>query len=318
MKHSVFIKLISVCVVVLFAAIALPNVGYSQSRCTPSMDADTLTTAAGSANGYFAQCKSTPDAMKLKFYKLALCKEKPTYSDESKCVFILNNSSGVETEIAVGVSSNLFNGDISIPEGTYKYAMLLIDNTIAIKKTLEFDTGNEQFDGRAVGTAAGKYCWTNGKTITWGYTDNADQPIHCGSSPEPSFSSETFYAFGGDNPCTVANKVLNEETLTTFYDIYLLSNLTTQATVDISNCMPTKPNDGNEANYIWGVQTFKNPPTISANTKKIDLGFQLTDGMNISFNGTLGNCRLTALLGARGACVQSANVMGFAFTMKAE
>ena len=317
MKYSMFVKLISVTSVVLFTAFLLPNIGHSQSRCTPSMDANTLTTAAGAANGYFAQCKSTPDAMKLKFYKLALCKEKPTYTDESKCVFILNNSSGVEAEIAVGVSSDLLNGDISIPEGTYNYAMMLIDNTIAIKKTLEFATGNEQFDGRAVGTSAGKYCWTNGKEITWGYNNNTDQPIYCGSSPEPSFSSETFYAFGGDNTC-VENKLLNDETPTTYYDVYLLSNLTTQATVASSNCMPVKPNDGNEANYIWGVQTFKNPPTITANTKKIDMGFQLTDAMNISFNGTLANCRLTALGGARGACVQSANVMGFAFTMKAE
>ena len=288
----------------------------AQDACTASSDADTLTTAAGAPNGYFAQCTSTPDAMKLKFYKLALCSEKPTYTDESKCVFILDNASGVEAEIAVGVSSDLLKGDISIPEGTYKYAMMLIDNTIAIKKTIEFDIGNEQFDGRAVGTPAGKYCWTNGKTITWAYTNNSDQPIYCGSNPEPSFSSETFYAFGGDNTC-VESKVLNEETPTTFYDVHLLSNLTTPATVASSNCLPVKPN-ANAASYIWGVQTFKTPPTITANTKKIDMGFQLTDAMNISFNGTLANCRLTALGGARGACVQSANVMGFAFTMTTE
>ena len=285
------------------------GVANAQSACTAASDAATLTTAAGAGNGFFAQCESTPDAMKLKFYKMALCKEKPTYLDDTSCVYILNETTAIDAEISVGGESNLIPGEISIPEGTYPYALLLIDTTIGIKKTLEFNSGNEQYDGQG---NQGKYCWTNGKTVKWGYTANADHPISCGPSPSPQYANETFVAFGGDNTCVV-NKLLNEQTPTTKYDIYLLHDLTTPADVAHSNCLPVAPAN-NAAKFIWGVQTFNVPPTITPNTTKVDMGFKLTDGINVSFNGTLGNCdRNTG-----NECVQSANIMSFAFTMSAE
>jgi hypothetical protein len=195
------------------------SVANAQSACTAASDAATLTTAAGIGNGFFAQCKSTPDAMKLKFYKMALCKDKPTYLDDSSCVYILNETTAIDAEISVG----------------------------------------------------------------------------------------------GDVPCVV-NKQLNEQTPTTSYDIFLLHDLTTPANVDESNCMPVKPAN-KVANYIWGVQTFNVPPSITANTTQVDMGFKLTDGINVSLKGTPGSAcdRNTG-----NECVESANIMSFAFTMSTE
>ena len=283
------------------------SVANAQSACTAASDAATLTTAAGAVDGFFAQCKSTPDAMKLKFYKMTLCKDKPTYLDDSSCVYILNETTAIDAEISVGGESNLIPGEISIPEGTYPYALLLIDTKIGIKKTLEFNVGNEQKDSDG---NTGKYCWTNGETVKWGYAVGENTPITCGSSPSPQYSYETFVGLGGDVPCVV-NKQLNEQTPTTSYDIYLLHDLTTPANVDESNCMPVKPAN-KVANYIWGVQTFNVPPSITANTTQVDMGFKLTDGINVSLKGTPGSAcdRNTG-----NECVESANIMSFAFTM---
>ena len=297
----------SLVIIAVFILNLWTSAANAQSACTAASDASTLTTGAGDN---WAQCKSTPDAMKLKFYKMALCTSKPTFSDDSTCVYLLNTTTSVEAEISVGGTTNLISGDVSIPEGTYPYAMLLIDTTIGIKKTLEFNTGNEQYDGLG---NQGKYCWTNGNPVTWGYAANANYPITCGSTPTPAFSYETFIAYGEDAPTCVVNKVLNEQTSTTKFDIYLLHDLNTAADVAHTNCMPTIPAN-NKAKYMWGVQTFNTPPVISANTQRIDMGFKLTDGINVSLNAWQGNCNA----GAGNECVESANIMSFAFTMATE
>ena len=308
------IKLVSSSLV--FLAVCVLNLwtvavnAQSAPACTAASDAATLTTAAGVGEGFFAQCKSTPDAMKLKFYKMALCKEKPTYSDDSSCVYILNETTAIDAEISVGGETNLLPGDISIPEGIYPYALLLIDTTIGIRKTLEFNAGNEQKDADG---NAGRYCWTNGEIVKWGYLPTDDTPITCGSSPSPQYSYETFVAFGGDNTCVV-NKQLNEQTPTTKYDVYLLHDQTTPANVAHSNCLPVAPAN-NVARYIWGVQTFNVPPSITANTKQVDMGFKLTDGINVSFKGTPGSA---CDRNNGDECVESANIMSFAFTMSTE
>ena len=268
-------------------------------QCSSATDATTILSGSG-----WASCEgATADALRVSFFKLALCTSKPTITDDSACSYILDVPSAISADIEVGKESALFPGDISIPEGTYTHALMLIDTTIGVKFTYEFDVGNEQFDGAGDN---GRYCWTNGNDIVWGYPNPSDMPMDCGAEPEPVYSSETFKAFGCDAPCSVSNSVLNEETTTTFFDVYLLSDLNTLATVG---------QDGNgypigNASYIWGVQTFKSPPKITANTQKVELGFKLSEGLQVSFNNF--DCA------AGPACVEGPNVTGFAFTMTAE
>ena len=252
--------------------------------------------------GGWNSCETTPDALKVKFYRLALCKSKPTYDNSGDCVFLLDKSSPVETTISVGKSSNLLVGDISIPEGTYPYAMLLIDTTIEVKTTFEFAAANPQFDGQTQ-RGTGTKCWTNGNTITWGYSATADQPMTCGSNPNPQFSSETFKAFGEEVGSGVTNKILNFDTPTTVFDVYLLSDRVTPATVGKVGGYPV-----GDAVFIWGVQTFKSPPRITSKTTNVNLGFKLTNGIDLNFNGWQGVC-------GGSPCVEGINVTSFAFVV---
>ena len=267
-------------------------------QCSSATDATTILSGSG-----WASCEgATADALRVSFFKLALCTSKPTITDDSACSYILDVPSAISADIEVGKESALFQGDISIPEGTYTHALMLVDTTIGVKFTYEFDVGNEQFDGAGDN---GRYCWTNGNDIVWGYPNPSDMPMDCGAEPEPVYSSETFKAFGCDAPCSVSNSVLNEETTTTFFDVYLLSDLNTLATVG---------QDGNgypigNASYMWGVQTFKSPPKITANTQKVELGFKLSEGLQVGFNGW--SC-------SGPDCIEGPNVTGFAFTMTAE
>lgn len=259
--------------------------------CDSDTDADTILGA-----GNWASCeKATPDSLKLSFYKMALCTEKPTYLDESKCVYLLNSSSPKEVEISVGAKTDLLTGEVSVPEGVYPYAVMMIDNEIGVKTVFEFSSGNEQTD--SLGNT-GNSCWTNGKDVTWGYSNAADTVMTCGATPNAKFSFEEFKAFEG-----YSNKVLNDTTPTTSFDVYLLKDITSIATSGSDSYgYPT-----GDANYIWGVQTFNDAPEITANTKNIDMGFALTEGINMSFNNFLTGSGI----------VESVNLVSFAFSMKA-
>jgi len=268
-------------------------------QCSSATDATTILNGSG-----YASCEgATADALRVLFFKLALCTSKPTITDDSACSYILDVPSAISADIEVGKESALFQGDISIPEGTYTHALMLIDTTIGVKFTYEFDVGNEQTD--AFGDS-GRYCWTNGDDITWGYP-TSDFPLDCGAEPAPEYSFETFTAFGCEVDNCVSNSILNEETTTTFFDVYLLSDLNTLATVGLNGPFPT-----GDASYIWGVQTFKSPPKITANTQKVELGFKLSEGLNVNFAASGGNTC------SGPDCVESVNVTGFAFTMAAE
>jgi hypothetical protein len=277
-------------------ALNLSSVANAQD-CSSSTDAAVI--LAGSENNW-AKCeKATSDALQVGFYELALCTSKPTFLDDSACTFLLNSKTSVDVDIQVGAQVPLLSEGISIPEGTYTHAMLLIDTSLGLKSTFEFDT--PQYDGQG---NQGNFCWTNGNPIVWGYSDPNDMVMTCGKTPSPEFSIESFKAFGADNG-GVASRSLNQTTPDTSYDAYLLSDRVTEADVrQDGSGYPT----GN-AEYIWGVQKFNSPPTITANTSVVDMAFKLSEGMGIGFNGY--SCDASA------ACVEGVNVDGFQFVVTA-
>jgi hypothetical protein len=285
--------------IIILQALSLSSVANAQD-CSSSTDAVTI------LNGNnFMQCENaTADALRIEFYQLALCTSKPTFLDDSACTFLLNSTAAVPVDIQVGVDVPLIAGEVSIPEGTYTHAMLLIDTDLGLKSTLEFDT--PQYDGQG---NLGNFCWTNGNPIVWGYPDPDDMVMTCGSTPSPEFSIESFEAFGAD-PDGVTSRVLNESTPDTTFDAYLLSDRSTEASVSQDSYgYPT----GN-ASYLWSVQKFNSPPSITAKTTFVDMAFKISEGMDIGFNGY--SCR-PPVNGDPIACVEGPNVTGFQFVVTA-
>ena len=284
-----------------FMPLIYSSIAYA-AQCNANTDA---TAMIQSSNGPWAACeKATPDAIEVSFYKLALCTAKPTYTDDSSCSYILNSTSSIKATIAVGSTIPLLAADISIAEGVYTHAFMMIDTTMGLENTFEFATGNEQYDGAG---NQGKYCWTNGQDIVWGYPNPATMPITCGSEPDPKMSYETFKGLGCDDndPCSVTTTLTNQQTTTTTYDLYMLKNPTTLATVALDSVTGFPVGD---AEYMWGVQKFNTPATINANTKQIELGFKLTEGMDMSFNSY--SCTQP--------CVESVNITSFQFIVSTE
>ena len=285
----------------IIAIIVYFTTGFFSAAVAQDCSANTDAVTILNGNNW-AQCENaTADVLQVSFYKLALCTQKPTYQNDTGCVYLLDASSSVDVEIGVGVDNiPLVNGDVSIPEGTYSHAMLLIGTELGLKTTFEFAT--PQYDGEG---NQGRFCWTNGLPIVWGYQDYQAMMMTCGDEPDPELSIENFKAFSDDSGGVVAQS-LNNTTPDTVYDVYLLDDEMELATVSTDNLgFPT----GN-AKYIWGVQKFNAPPTITAASTNVDMAFKITDGMGMGFNGYA--CDGSA------ACVEGVNVNGFQFVVDAD
>ncbi|NBQ28739.1 MAG: hypothetical protein EBU18_12410 [Rhodobacteraceae bacterium] len=142
------------------------------------------------AGGYL-QCDDTPDAMVIEFYKLGLCKTKPTYEDYGDCEFLFDNSAGKTTTLSVGLSDSLVH-EISISEGEYPYAMLVISNSLGLKNKVVFDNAIWSMDG-----GVGRYCVTNSNDHTFAPTDFSDGNYTCNtdSTVQPDVSFVTLKGF---------------------------------------------------------------------------------------------------------------------------
>mgnify|MGYP000026255194 FL=1 len=105
--------------------------------------------------GVTAKCTVTPDIAYFPVYKIGLCTEVPTYENyQTKCNLIFDKSSAVE--IAVNSSNKSTKLDIagasgiSLDNGTYEAAIILLGNTISLKHTATFEkkrSGQEKISG---------------------------------------------------------------------------------------------------------------------------------------------------------------------------
>jgi hypothetical protein len=110
--------------------------------------------------GVTAKCTVTPDTVIFPVYKVGLCTEVPTYLNyQTACSIIFDKSSAVD--ITVNSTSKSTNMDlagasgISLDNGTYKAAIVLLGNTISLKHTETFDSKRNGQKNSTLATASG-------------------------------------------------------------------------------------------------------------------------------------------------------------------
>ena len=147
------------------------------------------------SNGADFNCKYTPSVMKGVLHKILLCKsivDNTNYMD--LCEPIFENSSGKDILISPNETGELTDGPISLPEGTYTHAVLLVENYFDSKFTETYSAPLHGDDG--IGTT----CWSNGKPAAVSFSDangNADYTqfsATCGNAADadPQDSRDTY------------------------------------------------------------------------------------------------------------------------------
>lgn len=223
-------------------------------------------------------CLFTPEAMRINLYEIRLCETYPVATDYTeKCNVLVSNAAGKMVSISNDLSTSITDQEISIAEGTYKFATVLVAPTIESRFSITFDS---PMQGANAGT--GTTCWSNGKEGLPTYLDGHDEmTVSCGLSTEaaPVFSPVYFYAMWDDRTNNFTNSVSGlAETSLIYVDAYLMNDATTPMPMSglewLNGDQSSGVVVGNSATRLLGVSQIT-PITISPETTNVDIGFSI-------------------------------------------
>ena len=177
--------------------------GHAQLLCSNYTNADGTITYTDDSSGASTACNLTPDSMTIILHFIGLCTSEPTIANfRTACSSLFSSSTGESKKITTTSSANLMN-DVTITEGNYTHAAILIKNNIgfSVKKkfspaTIGTHTANQnavfstasgrRFDNYETGTTA---------STTWSvYLLKADETINTGTPGNyGSFGTASYY-----------------------------------------------------------------------------------------------------------------------------
>ena len=213
-------------------------------------------------------CFQTPTNMDVTIYEVGICTAHASPLDRTACTLLFNDANGQLVNLSVGSSLNLLE-EISITEGTYSHAYILMSNVTAIKTVIQFSTSRTALDN-----SFGEYCYTNGDSF-----DDANilSIMSCGDSASKAVSSEETIGFNGSYSLVPYTMTMAGE--------QVVSNLYMTDADGI-----TLSSDEIPSKRILGSQKLGNQVTVTPSTSNIDVSFAITDGVAIGFpnfaNGT--------------------------------
>lgn len=282
-----------------FYAVALSIFAFTY---TPSIvNAASCTETSGviqdNISGGDDACTVTPDYAYFPLHKLALCTEVPTYLNyQSVCTMIVDNSSAQEVEVSKGSQIQL-NNNLSLGEGAYPAAIILLGNTIGIKHSAIFKDIQDGWDYDGDVDVEGRYCSTSsasgdeddiGVGDIGGFFDCSASALTAGKFTETSGA----YVTGGTK-CSISNGSIVRAHAS--LEFTTSSGTSVVCGMYDADTLETYTGESTNATRQLIVQTFTNPVTINANTSSLDIGFKLED--MLSLEGHTGPDSLTYVNG---------------------
>ena len=243
-------------------------------------------------------CTVTPDYASFPLYKIGLCSTIPTYENyQTVCSFIVDNAVVQDLEISEGSSVSIVD-EISLAEGVYPAAVILLGNEISLKHTATFSTDYNGWDttGGTATTSVGDRCSTRTSSGSeddidssmGGFFDCIDQddtdPI------TPGWFTETSGAYVSDGTeCSISNGVIVQDFSDLAFEIESSGNSSVVCGMRDASTLETYDDYDNNvstdettnATRQLVVQTFGTPVVISTNTSSIDLGMKLDNMLSL-------------------------------------
>ena len=205
-------------------------------------------------------CFQTPTNMDVTIYEVGICTAHASPTDRTACTLLFNDANGQLVNLSVGSSLNLLE-EISITEGTYSHAYILMSNVTSIKTVIQFSTSRTALDN-----SSGEYCYTNGDS----WDDNVNTIMSCGDSASAAVSSDETIGLGASYSLVPYTVTMAGE--------QLVSNL---YMTDADGTTPSTSKDTSKR--ILGSQKLGNQVTVTPSTSNIDVSFSITDGVAIGF-----------------------------------
>ena len=258
------------------ALVCLGNPVHAYVPCDFDANGRVISTTVSEApNGKW--CLATPQEAIITIDYLGLCKTQPTVSDyEAVCEPLVALGASKTVTIERGAAQDLAD-QISISEGVYKYAAVLITNEIKHKSIFEFNNSR-----KGTGGSQGNYCWSiDGNAENTNSTDDSTFRAKCGAAVDNTLGfnvSKKNQLFDPSNGNSLGC-IYQSTTPTTSYSVNVMQGYTTSNSAD---CIAN-----NSATHMLGLQTFNTPVNITPLTTNVDMGFRLENTFGISFSNTV-------------------------------
>jgi hypothetical protein len=228
--------------------------------------------------GYdYKTCSVTPNGVKIKLFAIGLCKSAPTVADQSACTNVFVSESGTEVELTTSTSITL-QDDISLDEGVYTNAYILLATTFGTKATMVFSTPREASDG-----TLGKVCYSNGPyDETSGVYDN----VSCGSTGQAIYSWETLKVFPENKSGIRTYNALESFAFpgsSNLNNLYQLDSSRALSTVTVHDGTDFVNMATVDRPYIMVDQAFAAPVSILPTSTSLDLAISVTNAAEFGF-----------------------------------
>lgn len=260
MKNTV--KIAGVAVSSSFIVLITSNASFADTTCSSASWYDTHENA-DAANGEDGYCFATPQALNIRLYEFGLCTSAASPSNREQCTALFTNSAGTALELSAGLSLPLATG-ISIAEGVYTHAFVVLSNVTSLEAVIEFASPRTADNG-----STGIYCYTDGRSV-----NSANSIISCGNDPTAvSLSTEVIPLGYPKYANTLLNYTVAMRGETVITDLYAITS---------SGALST--NFGDDF-ALFGSQLLNQTITVTPDTSNIDIGFSVTGGVTLGFSG---------------------------------
>ena len=277
-------NLLKLSVIILGLALYLMPVSQvNAAACVLNSDNEITNTITATESSW---CTVTPDYASFPLYKLGLCSAIPTYENyQTVCSFIVDNAVAQDLEISEGSSLSIVD-EISLAEGVYPAAVILLGNEISLKHTAAFSADQDGWE-IGVGLADGDRCATSTAS---GSQDDIDSTFggffNCiPEADEDELTAGWFtetqgaYLTDGDT-CTISSGAIvassSELEFTTSSGSSVICGMEDASALE-------EYDSGGETNATRQliVQTFTTPVVITANSTSFDFGIKLTNMLSL-------------------------------------
>jgi hypothetical protein len=214
-------------------------------------------------------CVRTPDFYGIQMYEMHLCRSAPTPPTTTAtivlpgCDIILASSSGELIEVQLGQSTTIPGTATRPSPGVYTHGYILMGNGFRIRHSQQMESVTSAEDLSTTGV----FCWTLTKSLATGSVGDASKcRATAPTEAEIGTTTDVLENFG------TGVYTFNAPPVTAY--IIKASGFLLAAGEDV------------QAVRLVGLQTFATPVTVTETSRRLDMAFNVSTGMTVSFNNT--------------------------------
>ena len=238
-------------------------------------------------------CTVTPTFLRLKFYEAGICKNDTfnsakTSIDKTNCAILFESTNGQPGDITAADTDIQLTDNVSIDEGEYTHAYILIDSEWNFQLRHEFDRNRTAVVSNVPGSSAttsGASCYTNS-----GVADDGN--VECASSFDNLFSSTNAQVIGSAPSYNyfASTMSLGSGPAVSTETIVLNSDETISTSDIVSGSVPTQLISGHSRKYYYVQQELLSSININPDTSGLNIQFLVTDAGEIIFEDPTNSC----------------------------